>query len=61
MGLMATRVNLDVLPHAWLERIVRDITEHRLGIPPGTVTVELLSDKEFLVFQGCQSKGKGMT
>ena len=58
---MAARVNLDVPPHAWLEGIVRDITEYCLGVPPGTVMVELLNDTEFLVFQRHWSKGNGMT
>ena len=46
--------------YIWTEVIARDICTYRVGAPAGTFTVELLSDTEFLLFQGPQS-GHGMT
>ena len=37
------------------EVIARDICTYRVGVPIGTFTVELLSDTEFVLFQGPQS------
>ena len=36
----------------WTEVIARDICMYRIGTPSGTFIVELLSDTEFLLFQG---------
>ena len=38
-----------VLTHAWDENIATDICESRIGCPPGTYKVQLLSDTEFLL------------
>ena len=38
-----------VLPHAWEELIAKDICEARIGCPPDTFKVQLLSDTEFLL------------
>ena len=38
--------------YVWMEAIARDICTYRIGAPPNTFVVELLSDKEFLLFQG---------
>ena len=46
--------------YVWNEVIARDICMYRVGAPTGTFTVELLSDTEFLLFQGPRS-GPGMT
>ena len=35
--------------HAWDENIATDICESRIGCPPGTYKVQLLSDTEFLL------------
>ena len=35
--------------HAWDENIAADICESRIGCPPGTYKVQLLSDTEFLL------------
>ena len=41
--------------YVWTEVIARDICTYRIGAPSGTFIVELLSDREFLLFQGPQS------
>ena len=46
--------------YVWNEVIVWDICTYQVGVPAGTFTIELLSDMEFLLFQGPQS-GPGMT
>ena len=38
--------------YVWNEVIAQDICTYRVGAPIGTFTVELLSDMEFLLFQG---------
>ena len=38
--------------YVWTEVIARDICTYRIGAPSGTFVVELLSDTEFLLFQG---------
>ena len=53
-------LDLKVLDHVWLELIAQDICTYQLQAPTGTFIIELLSDTEFLLFQGPQS-GKGMT
>ena len=60
-GPMVTEEDLEVPLHSWSEGIVRDFAEYHLGLPPRVITVELLSDMEFLMLQGCWSKCKGMT
>ena len=45
--------------YVWTEAIARDICAYRIGAPPNTFVVELLSVTEFLLFQGPQS-GPGM-
>ena len=45
--------------YVWTEAIARDICMYRIGAPPNTFVVELLSDTEFLLFQGPWS-GPGM-
>ena len=46
--------------HVWIELIAWDICTYWLQTPAGNFTIELLSDTEFLLFQGLQS-GRGMT
>ena len=46
--------------YVWNEVIARDICTYQVGAPTGTFTAELLSDTEFLLFQGPRS-GPGMT
>ena len=46
--------------YVWTEAIAWDICTYRIGAPPNTFVVELLSDTEFLLFQGPQS-GPGMS
>ena len=41
--------------YVWTEVIAQDICTYRIGAPPGTFVVELLSDMEFLLFQGPRS------
>ena len=41
--------------YVWTEVIARDICTYQIGAPPGTFIVELLSDMEFLLFQGPRS------
>ena len=41
--------DIRVPTHAWDENIVADICESRIGCPPGTYKVQLLSDTEFLL------------
>ena len=45
--------------YVWTEVIARDICTYQIGALPGTFVVELLSDMEFLLFQGPRS-GSGM-
>ena len=49
-----------VADYVWNKVIARDICTYRVGAPTGTFTVELLSDTEFLLFQGPRS-GPRMT
>ena len=46
--------------YVWTEVIAWDICTYQVGAPAGTFTIELLSDMEFLLFQGPRS-GPGMT
>ena len=46
--------------YVWTEVIAQDICTYWVGAQPVTFTIELLSDMEFLLFQGPQS-GPGMT
>ena len=41
--------------YVWTEVIAQDICTFQIGVPSGTFIVELLSDMEFLLFQGPQS------
>ena len=41
--------DVQVPTHAWDENIAADICESRIGCPPGTYKVQLLSDTEFLL------------
>ena len=41
--------DIRVPTHAWDENIATDICESRIGCPPGTYKVQLLSDTEFLL------------
>ena len=41
--------------YVWTEAIARDICAYWIGAPPNTFVVELLSDTEFLLFQGPRS------
>ena len=45
--------------YVWTEAIARDICAYWIGALPNTFVVELLSDTEFLLFQGPRS-GPGM-
>ena len=45
--------------YVWMEAIARDICVYRIGARPNTFVVELLSDMEFLLFQGPRN-GPGM-
>ena len=45
--------------YVWTEAIARDICTYQIGALPNTFVVELLSDTEFLLFQGPRS-GPGM-
>ena len=45
--------------YVWMEAIALDICAYWIGAPPNTFVVELLSDTEFLLFQGPRS-GPGM-
>ena len=47
-------------PEAWNELICRNICENRLNAPEGTFTVQLLSETEFLLYEG-KKDGPGMT
>ena len=47
LGLSESNVRLPA--HAWNEDIAVDICESRIGCPPGTYKVQLLSDTEFLL------------
>ena len=47
LGLSERDVRLPA--HAWNEDIAVDICESRIGCPPGTYKVQLLSDTEFLL------------
>ena len=44
VGPMATKEDLEVPPNSWFEGIARDMIEYHLGLPPRTITVELLND-----------------
>ena len=46
--------------YVWTEVLAQDICTHRVGTPANTFTIELLSDTEFLLFEGPQS-GPGIT
>ena len=46
--------------YVWTEVITWDICTHWVGAPANTFTIELLSDTEFLLFEGPQS-GPGIT
>ena len=46
--------------YVWTEVIARDICTYRVGAPANTFTIELLSDTEFLLFEGPRS-GQGIT
>ena len=46
--------------YVWTEVIAWDICTYRVGVPANTFTVELLSDTEFLLFEGPRS-GPGIT
>ena len=41
--------DIRVPTHAWDENIAADICESRIGCPPGTYKVQLLSDTKFLL------------
>ena len=41
--------------YVWTEVIAQDICTYRIGAPSGTFIVELLTDMEFLLFQGPRS------
>ena len=47
-------------PLAWNELICQNICENRLGAEPDTLSVQLLSDTEFLLYEG-KKDGPGMT
>ena len=47
-------------PEAWNETICRNICENRLNAPEGTFNVQLLSETEFLLYEG-KKDGPGMT
>ena len=47
-------------PEAWNETICRNICEDRLNAPPGVFNVQLLSETEFLLYEG-KKEGPGMT
>ena len=53
-------LDVKVSNYVWNEVIAQDICTYWVGGPTGTFTIELLSDTEFLLFQGPQS-GPGMT
>ena len=46
--------------YVWTEVIAQDICTYWVGAPANTFTIELLSDTEFLLFEGPQS-GPGVT
>ena len=45
-------LDVKVPDYVWNEVIAWDICTYRVGAPTGTFTIELLSDTEFLLFQG---------
>ena len=47
-------------PEAWNETICQNICEDRLNAPPGVFNVQLLSETEFLLYEG-KKEGPGMT
>ena len=53
-------LDVKVPDYVWNKVIARDICTYQVGAPTGTFTIELLSDTEFLLFQGPRS-GPGMT
>ena len=52
-------LDVKVPDYVWTEVIAWDICTYRIGALPGTFIVKLLSDTEFLLFQGPRS-GPGM-
>ena len=48
-ALRLSEQDIRVPTHAWDENIAADICESRIGFPPGTYKVQLLSDTEFLL------------
>ena len=48
-------LNAKVPDYVWMEAIAWDICAYQIGAPPNTFVVELLSDTEFLLFQGPRS------
>ena len=48
-ALRLSELDVRVPTHAWDENIATDICESRIGCPPGTYKVQLLSDTEFLL------------
>ena len=52
-------LNAKVPDYVWTEAIAPDICEYQIGAPTNTFVLELLSDTEFLLFQGPRS-GPGM-
>ena len=57
---LVSALDVKVPDYVWNEVIAWDICMYQVGAPTGTFTVELLSDTEFLLFQGPWS-GPGMT
>ena len=51
MDLVST-LDTKVPDYVWTEVIAQDICMFQIGAPSGTFVVELLSDTEFLLFQG---------
>ena len=48
-ALRLSEQDIQVLTHVWDENIAADICKSRIGCPPGTYKVQLLSDTEFLL------------
>ena len=53
-------LNAKVPDYVWTEVIAWDICTYRVGAPANNFTIELLSDREFLLFKGPRS-GPGIT
>ena len=49
-------LDVKVPDYVWTEVIAQDICTHWVGAPANTFTVELLSDTEFLLFEGPRSR-----